>query len=183
MKILKIILILVVLGFVGLVGMVWNHEYFRTLREFGPTFRSPQQVFVTLTSKKEDIFNREFLETLQKVTDELFFMPEIDRSAVESLFTAQANYVEPVEDGLAGGPIISGDLSYTEEELLELRKRIRRSSLWGRLISKDFKSAVIRARFLPGAKASFENLQKYATDTIDIQVESYFLAKAKSLSS
>lgn len=48
-----------------------------------------------------DIYNREFLETLNKVTDDVFFINGVSRASVTSLFTANVRYIEITEDGFS----------------------------------------------------------------------------------
>jgi len=56
---------------------------------------------VVLKTQKGDIFEKEFMETLRQVTEEVFYLKGVERSSVTSLFTPNVRYNEVVEDGSA----------------------------------------------------------------------------------
>lgn len=168
---------LLLFSFIFLLGLsvwVWRHPYLKTLREVGLPFASQKQFFMVVSENNGDIFNKPFFETLHALTDELFFMPEIDRTSVESIFMPQARYLENIEDGFSGGPIIPENFSYSPEEFEIVRKRIRRSSLWGQLASKDLRTATIHGKLMPGIswrrfQSQLKALKnKYTRDSITI---------------
>ena len=53
------------------------------------------------------------METLRKVTEEVFFINGVERSSVTSLFTPNVRYNEVVEDGFRGGNIVGADFAGT----------------------------------------------------------------------
>lgn len=88
-----------------------QHEYMQTFTAYQKTFGGANRILVALRQQEGDIYNPEFLRTLKAVTDEVFFIPGVDRATVTSLFTPNARFIEVVEDGFAGGNIIPADFS------------------------------------------------------------------------
>src|SRR3546814_9495257 len=76
-----------------------------------------------------DIYDAQFLDTLHKVTDDVFFLPGVDRSRVTSLFTPGVRYLEVVEDGFSTGDVIPRNYQPTpersEEHTSELQSLMR----------------------------------------------------------
>ena len=54
--------------------------------------------------KEGDIFNKAYMETLSQITDELFYLPGVDRSAMKSLWTPNVRWVEVTEEGHTKSP-------------------------------------------------------------------------------
>ena len=77
------------------------------------------RILIALMSEEGDIFTPEFFETLRKTTDEVFFIPGIDRSRVTSLFTPNVRFTEVVEDGISGGNTVGPRLSALYTKLFE----------------------------------------------------------------
>lgn len=125
-----------------------QHPYMKTFTEYQKTFGGANRVLVALTPKSGDIFTADFLATLKRATDEVFFIPGIERPSVVSMFTPNARYIEIVEDGFAGGNIVPATFQGTPEELRKVRENVLKSGELGRLVASDMKSALIRAELL-----------------------------------
>ncbi len=100
-------------------------------------------VKICVETKKGDIFNKRFLEILRKVTDEVFYFPGVDRSALKSLWTPQARWTELTPEGFEGGPIIPDDYRGTDEDIEQIKINVLRSGEIGSIVSNDFKSAMV----------------------------------------
>src|SRR3546814_20121528 len=59
-------------------------------------------------------------------TDELFFLPGVDRSRVSSIFTPDVRYIEVVEGGFAGGNVIPADYQPTQKYFDVVRANVGR---------------------------------------------------------
>ncbi|HGX94297.1 MAG TPA: RND family transporter, partial [Candidatus Tenderia sp.] len=77
------------------------------------------------------------------ITDEVFFIPGVDRTRVTSLFTPNVRFTEVVEDGIAGGNVIPADFEATPEGLATVRQNILKAGIVGRLVANDFSGALI----------------------------------------
>jgi predicted RND superfamily exporter protein len=125
-----------------------EHEYMQTFVEYRDEFGGANRVLVALRAKDGNMFTAEFFEALRKATDEVFFLPGVDRSRVSSLFTPNVRFTEVVEDGIAGGNVVPADFQPTELGLEQVRKNILKSGIVGRLVANDFSAAIISAQLL-----------------------------------
>nr|MCU0767655.1 RND family transporter [Gammaproteobacteria bacterium] len=85
-------------GFAKLLPL--QHPYMATFQKHHPEFGGANRVLVAVMSRNGDMFTPEFFEVLKAVTDEVFFLPGVDRGRVQSLFTPNVRYTEVVEDGI-----------------------------------------------------------------------------------
>ena len=99
---------------------------------------------VVVAAKEGDIFTREFQDTLKQVSDELFFVPGVDRSALKSIWTPNVRWTEVTEEGFVGGPVIPAKYDGSEASLEQVRINILRSGQVGILVGNDFRSAMVQ---------------------------------------
>jgi len=158
-----------------------SHEYMQTFFKHQKDFGGANRILIAVTVKDGDIFTSEFFNTLKDATDEVFFIPGIERSSVTSLFTPNTRFVEVVEGGFAGGNVIPADFSPDKKGFEIVRSNILKSGKLGRLVSSDFKSAMIRANLISAnenQKIDYIDLanrleklrQQFNNDQIDIQI-------------
>lgn len=125
-----------------------EHEYMEPFLEHRADFGGANRIMLALAERDGDIFNPEFFNTLQKVTDEVFFIPGVDRARVSSLFTPNVRYMEVVESGFQGGPVIPSAFEPTPAMLEQVRQNIIKSGEVGRIVSDDFTAAMVSADLL-----------------------------------
>lgn len=101
-------------------------------------------VRISVEATDGDIFTAEFQETLRQVTDEVFFIPGVDRSALKSIWTPNIRWTEVTEEGFVGGPVIPPTYDGSTESLELVRINILRSGQVGRLVANNFRSAIIQ---------------------------------------
>ncbi len=169
-------------GFTKLLPM--QHEYMQTFSKHQQNFGGANRILIALTVKEGDIFTQPFFDRLAAVTDEVFFIPGVDRAQVTSLFTPNVRFTEVVEDGIAGGNVIPANFQATEEGLQQVRENIIKAGIVGRLVANDFTGAVVSAQlqeFNPdtGEALSYIDVaqeleekirQKYQSNDIDIHI-------------
>lgn len=123
-----------------------QHPYMQVFTKYASTFSGANTVLVSLRWKGDgDIYNAAFMDKLRRATDEVFFIPGVDRSRVFSLFTPNVRYTEVTEAGFRGDVVVPGRFSGAPEELDKVRRNVARSGQIGRLVSNDLRSALIRA--------------------------------------
>ncbi|WP_026035609.1 efflux RND transporter permease subunit [Cupriavidus sp. BIS7] len=123
-----------------------QHPYMQVFTKYATTFSGANTVLVSLRWKGDgDIYNAAFMDKLRRATDEVFFIPGVDRSRVFSLFTPNVRYTEVTEAGFRGDVVVPGRFSGQPDELDRVRRNVARSGQIGRLVSNDLKSALIRA--------------------------------------
>lgn len=144
-----------------------DHPYIQTFEKYQREFGGANRVLVALMVKdaaggsaggNADIFSAEFFAELKKVTDEVTFLPAVDRPQVQSLFTPNVRYVEVIEDGFAGGNVIPADFSPSPENFARVRENILKSGRLGQLVANDFSGAIVSAQLLEIDPASGEKV-------------------------
>lgn len=98
---------------------------------------------IAVAIKDGDIFSTEYMETLKRVNDEVFFLPGVDRANLRSLWTPNVRWTEVTEYGFDGGPVADKPSYLTEEDLEDLRVNVLKSGEIGRLVANNFKSTII----------------------------------------
>ncbi|CAM5335183.1 MULTISPECIES: efflux RND transporter permease subunit [unclassified Thauera] len=160
-----------------------EHEYMQTFMAYRNTFGGANRVLVALRQHEGDIYNEAFMSKLKAATDEVFFIPGVDRATVTSLFTPNVRFIEVVEAGFAGGNVIPADFEGTPEDLETVRENVLKSGRVGRLVSNDHRAAMISAELLEidpntGARLDYlavakqlEDLRtRHADDGLDVHI-------------
>ena len=125
-----------------------EHPYMKTFIEYQKEFGGANRVLIAVTVNEGNIFTREFFDALKQITDQVFFIPGVDRAQVKSLFTPNVRFIEIVEDGFSGGNVIPAEFQGSDEDLEQVRKNIIKSGQVGRLVANDFTGAMITAGLL-----------------------------------
>ncbi|MBA3028240.1 MAG: RND family transporter [Desulfobacteraceae bacterium] len=102
-------------------------------------------VRICVETTEGNIFSKEYLETLKKITDEVFFVPGVNRGSLKSLWTPQTRYTEVTSDGFEGGQVVPRDYDGSQESLDQVRLNVLRSGEIGAIVANDFKSSIIIA--------------------------------------
>ena len=135
-----------------------KHEYMVTFEEYEQEFGGANRVLVALVARDGDMFTEEFFEAFEDITNQVFFIPGVDRASVRSIFTPNVRFVEIVEDGFAGGNVIPSDFSPSPDSFETVRANIVKSGEVGRLVSEDFSGAMVWANLLEENPATGEQL-------------------------
>ena len=124
-----------------------KHPYMKTMMEYLDIFPDANQLLISLRWKGEgDIYNPEFMEELRKATDDVFFIPGVDRVNVSSIFTPNVRYIEITEQGFNGDVIVPARFTGSPDDMAKVRNNVEKCpQCIGLLVSKDGKAAMIRA--------------------------------------
>jgi uncharacterized protein len=95
------------------------------------------------------IYDARYLDTLRRLSDEVFLLPGVDRARMKSLWTPTTRWVGITEDGLEGGPVIPDGYDGSGKSLQQLGANIARSGEIGQLVARDARSSVIFVPLLP----------------------------------
>jgi len=125
-----------------------NHEYMQTFLQYEKDFGGANRVLVALVARDGDMFDAEFFGAFEEITDQVFFIPGVDRASVRSIFTPNVRFVEIVEDGFAGGNVIPSDYAPSPHMFEQVRSNIVKSGEVGRLVSADFSGAMVWANLM-----------------------------------
>ncbi|MCB1582626.1 MAG: MMPL family transporter [Marinicella sp.] len=121
-----------------------DHEYMKTFMEH-EKFRGANRVLVSLMDESGDMFNEQFFDKMEKVTDAVIFIPGVNRASVKSIFTPNVRFVEVVEDGFAGGNVIPANFSPSPDMFETVRANIVKAGILGRLVAEEFNGAMVWA--------------------------------------
>ena len=125
-----------------------NHTYMKTYIEHRENFGGANNILISVCDTQGDIFNERFFDALKGTHDKLFFIPGVDRIQVKSLFSPSTRFVEIVEDGFAGGPVIPADFQATKQGLAIVKGNIEKAGIVGSIVSDDYSCAMVKAALL-----------------------------------
>jgi hypothetical protein len=111
--------------------------YQNELRGLGNAIR------IAVENTRGTIYDPAYLTTLQKINDEVFLIPGVDRTFMKSLWTPNTRWVGVTEEGLEGGPVIPQGYDGSPASLQRLQANVARSGEIGQIVALDAKSSVI----------------------------------------
>ncbi|HQZ32072.1 MAG TPA: MMPL family transporter [Arenimonas sp.] len=146
-----------------------QHEYMQTFQDYELEFGGANRVLVAVIAKDGDMFDQDFMKTLENVTNEVINLDSTDDARSRSLFTPNVRFIEVVEDGLSGGnvipqtftPNVEGFAS-TPEDFQTIRGNIVKANIVGRLVAKDWSGAMIWADLIPESQVNKVDYQQVA---------------------
>lgn len=161
----------------------FSHPYMKTYSKYTDQFGGANVIIVALMQKEGDIFNVDFFKTLEQSTQDVLFIKGVDRSSVTSLFTPNVDYVFVNEEGFAGHRVVEPDFKPNPESIEQVRRNLLVSQHVGRLVSHDFRGALIRAELVDKDPATGKPLDytevaaaleqiraKYGSDKINVRI-------------
>ena len=140
---------------------------------------------IAVANNKGDIYDADYLRTLQALSERIYLLPGVDRAYMKSLWTPATRWVSVTEDGLDGGPVIPDDYNGSPQSLAELRRNVQLSNEIGQLVAFDQRSSIIQVPLLartPDGKAldyavlaaQLEALRsEFASDSVAIHVTGF----------
>jgi predicted RND superfamily exporter protein len=171
-----------------------QHEYMQTFVQYEEGFGGANRILVAVIDQRGDMFNREFLTTLEAISDEVGRMENVDQARVRSIFTPNTRYVDINEDGFDGDNVWPSRTPYTfptmasgfdpsPEEMARIRSNIVKAGIVGRLVAKDFSGAMVQAELIsesaaPGGKLDYQAVagklealrQKYENEHLKVHI-------------
>lgn len=146
-----------------------QHEYMQTFQDYEAEFGGANRVLVAVIAKDGDMFDQQFMATLEKVTNEVINLDATDDARARSLFTPNVRFIEVVEDGLSGGNVIPQEFTpnvegfqAAEGDFGQIRSNIIKANIVGRLVAKDFSGAMIWADLIPESDVNKVDYQQVA---------------------
>lgn len=120
----------------------------KTYLKHQENFGGANNILVSVCAADGDIFSEGFFTTLEEVHNKLFFIPGVDRTQVKSLFSPSTRFVEIVEGGFAGGPVIPSDFKPNERGLNKVKGNIEKAGIVGSMVASDYSCSLLRASLL-----------------------------------
>ncbi|OGA57728.1 MAG: RND transporter [Burkholderiales bacterium RIFCSPHIGHO2_01_FULL_64_960] len=100
-------------------------------------------VRVAVARPQGNIYDAQYLDTLRRLSDEVFLLPGVDRARMKSLWTPTTRWVGVTEEGLEGGPVIPDGFDGSPAKLQQLAANVARSGEIGQTVARDAASTVI----------------------------------------
>jgi len=100
-------------------------------------------VRIAVAKPEGSIYDAQYLDTLRRLSDEVFLLPGVDRARMKSLWTPTTRWVGVTEDGLEGGPVIPDGFDGSPGKLQQLAANVARSGEIGQIVARDTRSSVI----------------------------------------
>jgi len=100
-------------------------------------------VRIAVARPQGSIYDAQYLDTLRRLSDEVFLLPGVDRARMKSLWTPTTRWVGVTEDGLEGGPVIPAGFDGSPAKLQQLAANVARSGEIGQTVARDAQSSVI----------------------------------------
>lgn len=98
---------------------------------------------IAVETTEGSIFDREYMDVLQKMNDEIYLLPGVDRAFMKSLWTTATRWAAVTEEGLEGGTVIPDEYDGSPASLDQVRQNVERSGEIGQLVAANLKSSVI----------------------------------------
>ena len=98
---------------------------------------------IAVATTGESIFDKAYLETLRRLSDEIYLLPGVDRPFMKSLWTSNTRWVAVSEDGLDGDTVMNDRYDGSPAAMAEVRANVERSGEIGQLVASDFQSSIV----------------------------------------
>ncbi len=100
-------------------------------------------VRIAVANPAGSIYDAKYLDTLRRLSDEVFLLPGVARNGMKSLWTPTTRWSGVTEDGLEGGPVIPDGYRGQPDDLQRLGANVARSGEIGQIVALDARSSVI----------------------------------------
>jgi len=153
-----------------------DHEFIDSFLAWEKEFGGANRVLVAVIDRSGSMFPRDqspeqmqratkFFGSVEKLTNDIIAMEEVDDSRVRSIFTPNVRFVEVVEDGFAGGNVIPQEFVPNAEGFMPtqalfdtIRSNMVKANAVGRYVAKDFSGAMIWGELVPEGGAGQQKL-------------------------
>ncbi|ROZ68730.1 RND family transporter [Ramlibacter sp. WS9] len=126
-----------------------GHQFVQNYLKYENQLRPlSNSIRIAVEAPDGDIYNARYLRLLKEITDEVFYVPGIDRGNLRSLTTANTLWIEASEDGLRSGLVVPANFSGTPEQVAGVRNSVLKAGLVGQLVANDHRSSMILAPVL-----------------------------------
>ncbi|WP_439253887.1 efflux RND transporter permease subunit [Pseudomonas monteilii] len=140
-----------------------DHPYVQNyLRNKGQLGEGGNTLRIAIEAKDGTIFDKDYLEVVKKITDEVFLLPGVDRSYMKSLWTPATRWIGVTEQGFDGGPVIPDEYDGSAKSLEQVRQNVERSGEIGRLVAANLKSSIVLLPLQESAAESGKPLDYHA---------------------
>ncbi|KMY68495.1 hypothetical protein AAU61_02190 [Desulfocarbo indianensis] len=154
-----------------------NHPFIKLIKGH-PKFGGTNTVIIGMEVLKGDIFDEKILQTLIDFSNELYFLPSVDRTKVVSLGVNKIRNAKITSAGISSPSILYPNAPATDAEMDQLKADVYSNpAYYGNLVSLDAKVALITLGFFEDklqprlVYSALQNLKaKYESDNIRFHI-------------
>lgn len=128
--------------------MPTGHEYINTFQKYRDDLLGANRLNFVVKAKNGTIWTPLGLKRLYEVTQAVIFLPSVDRSGVQSLWTPNCFVNEITEEGFRAAPVIPGTVTPDQldiEVVAAIQRAANQGGFIGTLVSRDQTSSMITA--------------------------------------
>lgn len=128
--------------------MPTDHEYIKTFRRYHDDLFGANRLTIVVKVRHGTIWTQKALTRLHLVTQAVFFLPNVDRLGVQSLWTPNTFVNETTAEGFNANALIDGTVtpeSLTPEIIHTIQLGTSKGGFIGELVSRDQTSAMVTA--------------------------------------
>jgi len=159
--------------------MPQKHPFVKVQNRLTDIFGGLNQVSIALEAKKGDIFNKDFLEKVVSLTEDLYLLENINISRVNSIASRHIKHVIANEEGFFVERLLRLPPE-TKIEMEALKQKVKYNpNVYGKMVSEDLKSTLIQVDFESQAKTSyiFDSLSKLQKQYEDKNTKMYIAGR------
>ncbi len=126
-------------------NMIPTHQSFvvNFLNHYADLQSQGNAIRVVVTANHGSIIDAGYLSVLEKINDEIYLLPNVNRSYMTSLWTPATRWTAVDANGLTGGPVIGQSYDGSQHQLSIVAQNIAKTGQIGQLVSNDFTSSMI----------------------------------------
>ena len=117
-----------------------SHEYIKLHNMIRAQFGGANTVIMVLQVKEGDIFNTTTLQKIKDITEELYYIPAVDRFKILSIAVNHMVDMVVTSGGWNYQPLMFPEVPKTREEAEKLRERVYGSVFYGSFVWFDSKN-------------------------------------------
>jgi predicted RND superfamily exporter protein len=103
---------------------------------------------IVVQANNGTVIDAHYLSVLQKISDKIYLMPNVDRSFMTSIWTPSTRWTAVTSNGIDSGPVIGQFYDGSPQQLAVVAQNIAKTGGIGSLVSNDFRSSTIYAPLL-----------------------------------
>jgi predicted RND superfamily exporter protein len=118
------------------------------LNHYDDLSTSSNAVQVAVVANNGTILDAHYLQVLQKLSNEVYLLPGINRPFMQSLWSPQTTWQLVTPDGITGGRVMDQTYDGSPAALQAVATNIQNAGVIGTLVGLDYKSSMINAPLL-----------------------------------
>lgn len=125
--------------------MIPTHQPFivNYLNHYADLRSQANAIRIVVQADSGTVINQHYLAVLEKISDQVYLLPNVDRPFMTSLWTPSTRWTAVTAQGFDSEPVIGESYDGSPAQLAIVAENIRRSNGIGSLVSDDLKSSVI----------------------------------------